>query len=98
MITGVWCPDCGSADLDVFASRDRIRRELELRQEFFGSRIDGYLNASQQKDSTDVARGDTAEVLICRNCDILVRHEENSPRFESDHYEPFAMERMLRAH
>src|SRR2546430_2273167 len=98
MITGVRCPDCGRSDLDVFASRNRIRRELELRQEFFGSRIDGYLNSAQRKDSADVARGDSAEILICRNCDILVRHEENSPQFETDHYEAFAMERMLRAH
>jgi SAM-dependent methyltransferase len=98
MITGVRCPHCGGGDLDVFASRNRIRRELQLRQEFFRSRIDGYLNDAQQKDSADVARGDSAEILICRNCDILVRHEENSPQFAIDHYEPFAMERMLRAH
>ena len=67
MITGVRCPHCGSADLDVFASRNRIRSELELRQEFFGSRIDGYLNDAQRKDSADVARGDSAEILICRD-------------------------------
>src|ERR1041385_8014783 len=98
MITGVRCPACGSGDLDVLASRDRIRRELTLRREFFRRRIDGYVDSAQQKDAADVARGDTAGILICRRCDILVRHEQNPPQFQTDHYEPFAMERMLRAH
>src|SRR6266550_773550 len=98
MITGVHCPGCGSADLDVLASRDRIRREQRLRHEFFTRRIDGYVDNARQKDAEDVARGDTAEILICRDCDILVRHEQKPPQFETDHYESFAMERMLRAH
>src|SRR5213076_2119134 len=37
-------------------------------------------------------------ILICRDCDILVRREADAPSFETDHYEAFAMERMLRAH
>ena len=98
MITGVRCPSCGSDDLDVLAGWQRIRRELQLRQEFFSRRIDGFLDAALQKDTEDVARGDTAEILICPRCDIFVRHETNPPRFETDHYETFAMERMLRAH
>ena len=98
MITGVRCPSCGNRNLSLLASRDRVRRELRLREQFFASRIDGYVDKSQQKDAADVARGEAAEILTCCDCDILVRHDERPPRFESDHYESFAMERMLRAH
>jgi SAM-dependent methyltransferase len=98
MIAGARCPSCGNADLEVFASRDRIRREVALREQFFAERIEGHIDRPLEKDQADVARGDTAEILLCRDCDILVRREENPPRFETDHYEMFAMERMLRAH
>src|ERR1051325_9690920 len=98
MITGVRCPSCGSGDLGVLATRQRIRRELQLRKDFFSRRIDGHVDEALQKDAADVARGSTAEILICSRCDILVRREEHPPRFETDHYETFAMERMLRAH
>jgi len=98
MITGVRCPLCGTTKLARFASPERIRREQQQRREFFATRIDGYVDGAAQKDSADVARGESAELLVCRQCDILVRHEKHPPRFESDPYEPFAMERMLRSH
>ena len=98
MITGVRCPNCGSTKLDVFAPADRIRREQQLRRQFFARRIDGYLDDAARKDSADVAHDAGAEILICRDCDILVRREADAPSFETDHYEAFAMERMLRAH
>ena len=92
------CPLCGRTRLDLFASAERIRREQRQRREFFASRIDGYLDEATRKDSADVAHSEGAEILICRDCDILVRREQHPPRFEIDSYEPFAMERMLRAH
>jgi len=92
------CPSCGRVDLDVLVSRERVHEELQLRRQFFAERIDGYVDDAEQKDAADVARGSTAEILICRDCDILVRREEHPPRFETDRYEAFAMERMLRAH
>ena len=92
------CPLCGREDLDVFASCERVEEEMRERQLFFRDRIDGHLGEAERKDGADVARGSAAEILICRDCDILVRRERQSPEFESDPYEPFAMERMLRAH
>jgi len=95
---GPSCPSCGTTNLDGFASASRVRDEQRLRREFFARRIDGYVDDALRKDSTDVAVAKSAEILICRKCDILIRREPDPPRFESDHYEPFAMERMLRAH
>src|SRR5205807_2505591 len=94
----VRCPSCDRSDLDVLASRGRVAREIELRRRFFENRIDGRLDLALQKDRTDVAHATAAAILICRRCEILVRDEAESPAFEEDHYAPFAMERMLRAH
>jgi SAM-dependent methyltransferase len=71
---------------------------MELRRRFFRDRIDGYVDPAAQKDTADVAHGFPAEIAICRDCGILVRRETEMPHFESEHYENFTMERLLRAH
>lgn len=88
---------CGRSDLEMFVSRERIAEDLRLREDFFRDRINGRFDEAEQIDSADPTRGSDAEILICRDCDILVRRDV-SPNFESDAYAPFAMERMLRAH
>ena len=92
------CPGCGRADLSVLVPRELVIEEMEMRREFFASRLDGPPDPQQQKDRIDVAHGSAAEILICRSCVILVRREDEQPDFEEDRYEPFTMERMLRAH
>src|SRR5579872_2723882 len=91
------CPMRGRIDLELFVSRERIAEDLRRRADFFRNRIDGRFDEAEQIDSADPTRGSDAEILICRDCDILVRRDV-SPNFESDPYAPFAMERMLRAH
>ena len=71
---------------------------MRLRERFFRERIDGRLGEAEKKDSADPTRGGTAEILICRDCDILVRRDANATPWQDDSYAPFAMERMLRAH
>jgi SAM-dependent methyltransferase len=94
----VRCPGCGRADLSPLVRRERILEEMQLRREFFASRLDGPPDPDKQKDWIDVAHGSAAEILICRACEILARREDEHPDFEDDHYETFTMERMLRAH
>ncbi|HYS56148.1 MAG TPA: methyltransferase domain-containing protein [Thermoanaerobaculia bacterium] len=69
-----------------------------MRRQFYGERIDGIADHAAQKDLLDVAHAASAEIAICHDCGILVRCEREMPNFETDHYEPFAMERMLHAH
>src|SRR5438477_10453752 len=97
MIAAMPCPLCDREHLDVLVPRNRIETEIELRQRFFESRIDGYIDPPDRKDRMDVARGGAAEILVCPSCGVLVRHEDESPHFEEDTYAPFVMERMLRA-
>jgi SAM-dependent methyltransferase len=82
----------------VLVTRAHILEEIELRRRFFASRLEGPPDAGDDKDRVDVAHGAVAEILICDDCGILMRHEDASPDFKSDPYAPFAMERMLRAH
>src|SRR5581483_1297130 len=91
------CPICGRNDLDVLVPRERVAEEMRLRQNFFRKRVDGRFGEAERKDSADPARGSSAEIRICHDCDVLVRCDAD-PDFESDPYAPFAMERMLRAH
>ncbi len=92
------CPSCGREDLDILVPCESVAREMRLRGRFYRERIDGRLDPAMQKDLLDVAHHAEAEIAICRDCEILVRRERESPQFETDHYEPFAMERMLHAH
>jgi len=71
---------------------------MRLRERFFRERIDGRIDEAEKKDSADPTRGGTAEILLCRVCDILVRRDANATPWQDDAYAPFAMERMLRAH
>jgi 2-polyprenyl-3-methyl-5-hydroxy-6-metoxy-1,4-benzoquinol methylase len=98
MASDCTCPACGRSDLELFAPRERVSAELRLRQRFFRERIDGRLDEAEKKDSADPTRGGTAEIFICRDCDILVRRDANASPWQDDTYAPFAMERMLRAH
>ncbi|MDQ6799767.1 MAG: class I SAM-dependent methyltransferase [Acidobacteriota bacterium] len=91
------CPSCGREDLEVFASCESVAREMKFRGRFYRERIDGRVDPAMQKDLMDVAHHAQAEIAICRDCEILVRRERESPKFETDPYAPFAMERMLRA-
>src|SRR5579859_3345508 len=93
------CPGCGAVNLETLASREVVAEEIELRRAFFRQRIDGRIARPEGKDTLDVFHGDGGEIAICRACEILVRREETPPpAFEDDSYEPFVMERMLRAH
>jgi SAM-dependent methyltransferase len=90
------CPLCGTADLDLLVSRQRVAAELALRERFFDRRIDGYIPPAEMKDRTDVVRaGAEAEIRICRRDQLLVRIDD-APKFESDPYAEYVMERMLR--
>lgn len=89
------CPACGTADLDLLVSCDAVAEEMELRKKFFASRIDGYVEPAQRKDSIDVAQNDPADIRICRPCGVLVRSGRRA-NFRSDRYAPHVMERMLR--
>ena len=90
------CPSCGREDLEILVPCETVAREMQLRSRFYRERIDGRVDRAMQKDLMDVAHHAQAEIAICRDCEILVRRERQTPQFETDHYEPFAMERMLR--
>jgi hypothetical protein len=90
------CPSCGREDLEILVPCETVAREMQLRSRFYRERIDGRVDRAMQKDLMDVAHLAEAEIAICRDCEILVRRERESPKFETDHYEPFAMERMLK--
>ncbi len=90
------CPVCETPHLEPFASRDRIAEELELRRDFFASRIDGAFDRSEMKDRFDVLHNTPSAIRICETCSVLVR-EDDCREFESDPYPPYVMERMLRA-
>jgi SAM-dependent methyltransferase len=92
------CPVCQRSDLVIAVPRDVLASEMRLRRRFYRDRIDGFVDRASQKDVLDVAHDAAAEVAMCPDCEVLVRREAKAPRFETDHYEPFAMERMLRAH
>lgn len=89
------CPLCGPASFGLLASRERIAWELEVRGRFFESRIEGRIDPAEQKDRTEVLHATPLAIWKCHSCGILVR-ESDGRSFESDPYEPFVMERMLR--
>jgi SAM-dependent methyltransferase len=92
------CPSCRRDDLELLVSADAVAEEIELRRRFFAARIDGYVEAAQQKDRVDVAQNEPADVRVCRDCGIVVRGRGDAGRFQRDVYAPHVMEQMLRTY
>jgi SAM-dependent methyltransferase len=81
--------ECPHERTEVIASSEDVAREIDLRREFFLSRLDGPVDQCHLRDLTEMTTNDPAPIYRCENCDVLVRSDSKrtATRFARDHYE-----------
>jgi hypothetical protein len=86
--------ECGHTTTEVVVSSEDIAREIELRREFFLSRLNGPVDVRDLRDLTEMTTSDPATIYRCAACDVLVRADSAriAARFAGDEYD----ERTLR--
>ncbi len=86
--------ECSHATREVVVSSEDVAHEIDLRREFFLSRLDGPVDQRDLRDLTEMTTRDPATIYRCAACDVLVRADSAriAARFASDEYD----ERTLR--
>jgi hypothetical protein len=82
------CPVCCIEGLTVNAPADQLKRETELRESFVHERLDHQPEKSELMDLTRFMHGGPGCLLVCPNCGVLRRDEDDSPHYETDVYDP----------
>lgn len=94
------CILCEQASFDVLLSKDTAAEEISLREEFVAARARAH-DLKQLKDVWVFAHAEPADVLACRNCQLLLRsngrdsEREDYQRYAFERYDDAQMERLL---
>ena len=89
---------CDHTSIEPLASRDDIAREMELRREFFLSRLDGS-SVGTLRDIVDMTIDAEAPIYLCA-CGVLVRPDpmRTPARFAADEYDLQTLEMLHALH
>jgi SAM-dependent methyltransferase len=89
------CPVCSGEDFSIAVISSVIQRECEFREQLIERRVSHPLSSSEKKDLTDFFHSANAEILVCAQCSLLIRHELEAAAAETyseDQYDPQAIE------
>lgn len=86
------CPDVRGVSHSartLLVSAQDVATEIELRREFFESRLQGPIDPDDLRDLTEMTIDDAAPIFRCE-CGVLLRddHIRTPARFAGDHYGP----------
>ena len=90
------CPVCAGTDFSVLADAGRLREECGLRERFVKQRLTRPAAAGELKDLTDFFHTETADLLACKICGLLLRHEHERPpaqEYSEEEYDADVIER-----
>lgn len=81
------------------ASAEDVASEIELRRDFFRSRLEGPIDAGHLRDLTAMTTDDAARIDWCP-CDLLIRDDSvrTAVRFADDHYDTPVLEMLHALH
>ena len=81
----------------MIASAQRLEEECRIRESFIRERLTRPAQPNELKDLTDFFHREWADLLECRDCTLLVRHEHEPPPtqgYSEDEYNPSVMEQV----
>jgi SAM-dependent methyltransferase len=88
------CPVCQGSQFRLAVRLEEIQREIELRESFVRSRLEGKPSLPEAKDLLDFMHGDPAALFECSTCGLLTRAESeslNASTYEEDVNDPVLM-------
>jgi SAM-dependent methyltransferase len=89
------CPVCASGSLLTIVSAEQLQQECRVREKFVGNRLSRPATEEELKDLTDFFHSETAHLVACSNCGLLIRREHEAPaaeRYSKDEYDPEVIE------
>ena len=90
------CPVCAGGQFERLVDSAKIEAERRERERFVDRRLTRPASADERKDLTDFFHQGRAEIRVCVECGLLVRHEFEQPpadTYSEDEYNPDVMER-----
>ncbi len=93
------CPNCRAEDFRIVVPQNAISEEIDIRERFVLDRIMGNVTKAELKDKTDFVHNTSADILVCRSCQVLARGEEAESykrHYEEDHYDEQVMDHLLK--
>jgi ubiquinone/menaquinone biosynthesis C-methylase UbiE len=81
--------ECAHETTELIASAQNVAREIELRRDFFLSRLEGTVDERDLRDLTEMTTNEGARIDRCAGCGVLVRADpiRTPKRFACDEYD-----------
>ena len=91
--------ECGHSAAVLIASAGDVAREIELRRNFFLSRLDGPVDERDLRDLTEMTTNEGEAIYRC-DCDVLVRVDpmRTPQRFAADEYDERTLHKLHELH
>ena len=92
--------ECAHETTELIASAQNVAREIELRREFFLSRLDGPVDERDLRDLTEMTTNEGARIDRCAGCGVLVRDDRvrTPKRFACDEYDAHTLRKLHELH
>lgn len=90
-----FCPVCSGSEFSTLIDARVIREECQIRRRFIEDRLSHPVSRDQLKDLTDFFHDGSAEIAVCPECSLLLRHELESrseQSYSAEQYDPSAIE------
>ena len=91
------CPVCSGSFFKPIAPAERLEEECRIREAFVKRRLTRPAGPDELKDLTEFFHGERADLLECKRCTLLVRHEHEPPpaeEYSEDEYDPIVIEHL----
>jgi SAM-dependent methyltransferase len=89
------CPICADSSFTTVASAQRLDHECRIRGAFVRNRLTRQPTEQELKDLTDFFHSETADIVQCNTCSLLIRSQHEPPparAYSEDEYDPAVVE------